>query len=616
MYIAIVQSNPRMGALRENAERALEFLDTLAASPYPPDLVVFPAFALTGSPVDGLCFSDAFSVESLDVAHAFMEKASIPTIIGTLIPRPLEDIEGFISEPEALFCTNGAGGALGFVDIGNEWGPVRYASSITTVIDGHTISVLLDDYPEPEDDFSGSEVVIMLLAKEYRGTNTMFTASEQLGYLRSFARKDGVWVIVANLVGAQDGTVYDGASVVLRPDGTVATAAEPFIEQVVTCNISLGRSPAAAGVSGASGVRGASGMGRASGASAVSMTSAVSGVSGVGREAPGESDRLVKPLLPYEADWKALELCIHDYVGKNGFTDVVIGLSGGIDSAVTASLAVDALGAEHVHGVLMPGPHSSPGSVDDATAFAANLGIETLTLPITEPLEAFRKLSQEVLGQEGSFLARQNIQARIRTIHLMHLSNTFGWLLLNTGNKSEAAMGFSTLYGDTAGALAPLGNVYKTDVYGLAHWRNGKRVVIPPAIIEKAPSAELYDGQKDQDSLPPYDLLDRILRLHIEDGLGVDQILEYTRQEADDEGVTVELVERVLDTVRGAEYKRRQEPLAPSLGYLDMSADRGWPLTNGFKDHYRNLKPDTGLADYLGMIHSWKRPEGWGFLAN
>jgi NAD+ synthase (glutamine-hydrolysing) len=590
-----------MGALRENAERALEFLDTLAASPYPPDLVVFPAFALTGSPVGGLCFSDAFSVESLDVAHAFMEKASIPSIVGTLIPRPLEDIEGFVSEPEALFCTNGTGGALGFVDIGNEWGPVRYASSITTVIDGHTVSVLLDDYPEPEDDFSGSEVVIMLLAKEYRGTNTMFTASEQLGYLRSFARKDGVWVIVANLVGAQDGTVYDGASVVLRPDGTVAAAAEPFVEQVVTCNINLGRPSAASRTAAASG--------------SLEVTGS-SGAPGVGREAPGESDLLVKPLLPYEADWKALELCVRDYVGKNGFTDVVIGLSGGIDSAVTASLAVDALGAEHVHGVLMPGPHSSRGSVDDATVFAANLGIETLTLPITEPLEAFRELSRKVLGQEGSFLARQNIQARIRTIHLMHLSNTFGWLLLNTGNKSEAAMGFSTLYGDTAGALAPLGNVYKTDVYGLAHWRNGKGVVIPSAIIEKAPSAELYDGQRDQDSLPPYDLLDRILRLHIEDGLGVDQILEYTRQEADDEGVTTELVEQVLDTVRGAEYKRRQEPLAPSLGYLDMSADRGWPLTNGFRDHYRDLKPDTGLADYLGMIHSWKRPEGWDFLAN
>jgi NAD+ synthetase len=583
MYIAIIQNNPKTGALRENAEHALESLDALAAGPYPPDLAIFPAFALTGSPVDGLCFSDAFAIETLDVAHSFMSKASVPSLIGTLIPRPLEEIEGFASEPEALFCRDGTGGALGFVDIGGEWGPSRYAASVTTVIDGHTISVLLDDYPEPEDDFSKSDIVILLLAKEYRGTNTMFTASDQLGYLRGFARENGVWVVVVNLVGAQDGTVYDGASVILKPDGSVETAAEPFIEQTLTCNINLGSFPTSARLR---------------------------------QEPQGEDGHLIKPLLPYEADWRALELCVRDYVRKNGFTDVVIGLSGGIDSAVTATLAVDALGAEHVHGVLMPGPHSSQGSVDDAQDLARNLGIETLTMPITAPLETFRELSRTTLGQEGSTLARQNIQARIRTIHLMHLSNTFDWLLLNTGNKSEAAMGYSTLYGDTAGALAPLGNMYKTDVYGLAHWRNGRGAVIPAAILEKAPSAELYDGQTDQDSLPPYELLDRILRLHIEDGLGVDQILEYTRQEPDGESVTAELVEQVLDAVRAAEYKRRQEPPAPPLGYLDMSLDRGWPLTNGFKDRHRDLKPEGGLADYLGMIRSWKRPEGWDFLAN
>jgi NAD+ synthase (glutamine-hydrolysing) len=602
MYIAIVQNNPKVGAIEDNAERALESLDALAASPYPPDLVVFPAFALTGSPVGGLCFSDAFAAETLDVAHTFMERAPLPTIIGTMIPRPLEDIMGFVSESEVLFCREGTGGALGFVNFGNDWDPARYASSITTVIDGHTISVLLDDYPELDDDFSDSEIVIILLAKEYRGTNTMFTASEQLSFLRSFARANGVWVIVANLVGGQDDIVHDGASVVLRPDGSIAVAAEPFREQVITCNINLG---------------GPSVISAAAITSAAASSAALSVGQGPGQaQGQAQDGHLIKPLLPYEADWRALELCVRDYVEKNGFTDVVVGLSGGIDSAVIASLAVDALGSERVHGVLMPGPHSSRGSIDDATALAKNLGIETFTMPITKPLESFHAVSQEVLGQEGSFLARQNIQARIRTIYLMHLSNTFGWLLLNTGNKSEAAMGFSTLYGDTAGAIAPLGNVYKTDVYGLARWRNEKSLVIPSVILEKAPSAELYDGQKDQDTLPPYELLDRILRLHIEDGLGVDQILEYAAHEPDGEELTTELVEQVLATVRGAEYKRRQEPLAPSLGCLDMGLDRAWPLTNGFRDHHRDLKPNVGIADYLKMIRSWKRPEGWGFLAN
>lgn len=582
MYIALIQNNPTAGALRRNAEQALEALDTLAALAYPPDLVVLPAYALTGAPVDGLGYSDAFAAECLDVAQAFMEKASLPVLAGTLIPRPTEE-GGFVCEPEVLFCQGTTHGTLGFVDFENEWNSHSYAASVTTEIDGHTVSVILEGLPEPEDDYSDSDIVVILIAKEYRGTNTMLTSSYQLGYLRAFAQRADSWVVVANLVGAQDDVVFDGASVVIKPDGTVAAAAEPFTDSTLTCNLVLDRALQDAGTD---------------------------------ESVHSEDAVIVKPLLPYEADWRALELCIRDYVGKNGFTDVVIGLSGGIDSALTAALAVDALGSEHVHGVLMPGPYSSEGSVSDALALAENLGIETLTLPITKPLKAFTALSQEVLGQEGSFLARQNIQARIRTIHLMHLSNTFGWLLLNTGNKSEAAMGFSTLYGDTAGALAPLGNIYKTDVYGLSHWRNEQHLVIPPAILEKAPSAELYDGQKDQDSLPPYEVLDRILRLHIEEGLGVDQILAAALDDPEGEVLSAELVEQVLDTVRSAEYKRRQEPLAPSLGFADMGTDREWPITNGFKDHHRDLKLDLDIGDYLSMIRSWKQPDGWDFLAN
>ncbi|MDR1015583.1 MAG: NAD(+) synthase [Coriobacteriales bacterium] len=574
MYVAIVQNNPTVGALRANAAQVLETLDALAASAYPPDLVVLPSCALTGAPLDGLCHSDAFMAEALDVARLFMEKAPLPTLVGTLLPVPLEEGAGFIGEPEVLFCRDGEGTPLGFIDPPGQWEPLRYTSSVTVSLDGQTVSVLLDGPPEPTDDFTASDIVIVMLAKEYQGTDTMFTASDQLGYLREVARRNDAWVLAVNLVGAQDDVVYDGASVALAPDGSVVEAAGPFVEQVLSFNIGLERRPG------------------------------------------NEEGRLVRPLLPYDADWRALGLCIHDYVRKNGFTDVVIGLSGGIDSAVTAALACDALGAGHVHGVLMPGPYSSEGSVLDATALAANLGIETLSLPIDGPLAAFSALYREVLGQEGSFLARQNIQARIRAVHLMQLSNTFGWLLLNTGNKSEAAMGFSTLYGDTAGALAPLGNTYKTDVYGLAHWRNGRSPVIPVEILEKAPSAELYEGQKDQDSLPPYEVLDRILGLHIEDGLGVDQILEYSRQVPDGTALTEDLVATVLDTVRRAEFKRRQEPLAPVLGTLDMGIDRDWPITNGFTDHSRGLVPDGRPEEYLEMVRGWKRPEGWGFLAN
>jgi NAD+ synthase (glutamine-hydrolysing) len=589
MYIALAQTNPTVGAFSLNAEKALALIDELAKSAYPPDLVIFPAYALSGTPLDGLAYSDALAEESLSTARDFIARASLPTIIGSVLPRPLEEMSAFVCEPEVLYCKDGKGGALGFVDIENSWSQDSYAANVTIVVDGTTISVLLDDYPESVDDYADSALVVLMLSKEYQGTNSMFTASQQLNYLRGFAKESASWVVVANLVGAQDSYVFDGASVILDNKGRVVKAAEPFVEQLITCNLAL-ESPFAA--------------------------SASSAAESAHANAPSKDRQLIKPLLPYEADWKALCLAVGDYVGKNGFSDVVIGLSGGIDSAVTAALAVDALGAERVHGVLMPGPFSSEGSITDAAALAENLGIETHTMPIGKPFETFKEVSLDTLGQEGSFIAQQNLQARIRTIYLMHLSNTFNWLLLNTGNKSEAAMGFSTLYGDTAGAFAPLGNVYKGDVYELAAWRNNQKALIPPSILQKAPSAELYDGQEDQDSLPPYDVLDRILRLHIEDGLGVDQILAYANNEVETDPLEPELVQQVLDTVRKAEYKRRQEPLAPMLGYNDLGFDRNWPITNGFVDHARSRSAASDILNYLTLIHSWPKPDGWSFFSN
>lgn len=568
-----------------NVEKALEYIDALSASPYPPDLVVFPANALTGCPLAGLQFSDSFAAATFEAARMIMEKASLPTLIGSLVPRPLPEDITFICEQEVLFCKDGTGKALGFVDYGDEWEFGNYASSITMDIEGHAVSVLLDDYPAGDDDFTSSEIVIMMLAKEYRGTDTMFTASEQRGYLRSFAKKNKVWVVVANLVGAQDTSVFDGASLVLRPDGSVASALTPFIEGVITCNmnLSLPKQDLEARL-----------------------------------DTALEADYLVKPLLPYEADWKALELFIRDYVHKNGFTDVVLGLSGGVDSAVVATLACDALGAGHVHGLLMPGPFSSPGSIDDSRALAQNLGMQTYTMPIDEPLEAFNAAFMHAMGEQGSFLAEQNIQPRIRMTYLMQLSNSYGWLLLNTGNKSEAAMGFTTLYGDAAGGLSPLGNIYKTDVYGLANWRNEKTRVIPQEILTKAPSAELYEGQTDQDSLPPYPLLDHILKLHIEEGLGVDQIMAYAAQDPEGEDLESKLVEQIVDQVRVSEHKRRQAPPSPTLGYVDMNLDRDWPLTNGFNDSYHDTDAlfDSRQAGFIDMINRWEKPGGWDFLAN
>jgi NAD+ synthetase len=718
MYIAIAQTNPKVGAVKDNADHALALLEELAASAYPPDLVIFPAYALTGNPVDGLRFSTAFAAELIEGAAHFIHHNQLQLLIGAMIPRPQPETFSFINEPEVLYCKDGGSASLGFVDLNNEWDPEDYASSVTTVIDGHKLTVLLDEFPDRDEDFTESELVIMMMAKEYNGNNDMFTSSAQLGYLRGFARENKTWVVVANLCGAQDDVVFDGASVVIRPDGRVAANAEPFVDGLLSFNINFDDPLAPVGLhnhrghawpfepGGAAGAAG--GASAAAATSATSVTSAAGAAGAVGDVeadgadgepdedgsrgagvpgADGEPDEdgsrgaggedkddagqhskgqhsqshgggqhsqdkgnkhsrgkhsehnqndkdsdddgpgltpfqdevIVKPLLPYEADWKAIVISIRDYMHKNGFSDALLGLSGGIDSAVTATLAVDALGAEHVHGLLMPGPHSSKGSIKDAEELAANLGIQTLTIAIDKPLQAFTSLYDKLpdIGPApGAELARQNIQARIRTIHLMHLSNSQGWLLLNTGNKSEAAMGYSTLYGDTAGALAPLGNVYKSDVYGLARWRNERKAVIPQSSIDKQPSAELYDGQLDSDALPPYPLLDNVLRLHIEEGMGVDQILEYLSRTPESGEIDAELVENILDKVRAAEYKRRQEPLAPSLGYVDIGNDRGWPITNGFVDKHRMTSPDISQEEFLEMIGSWDRPQDWGYLAN
>ncbi len=585
MYVTIAQVDPKVGALRENAEKALAIIESLSAATYPPDLVVFPAFALSGAPLDGLIYSDAFAAECLDVAKDFIARSTLPTLIGTVLPRPIEDEFTFVCEPEVLFCREGKGGALGFVDTNILEDEDAETASVSIRLEGHDVTVLLDDFPDSASELDRSDIVIMLLAKEYHDTNTMFTASSQLNYLRAVAQDFQTCLICANLVGGQDSTVFDGASVVIQDDGEIVGNAMPFREDVLTCNITPGSAE------------------RKFAQSTPDRTAVADNLK-------------VKPLLPYEADWKALELSLRDYVLKNGFADVVIGLSGGIDSAVVATLAVDALGAEHVHGILMPGPFSSEGSVTDALALAHNLGIHTLTLPIAEPFESIKRQFNLATGQEGSSIAIQNLQARIRAIYLMQLSNTFGWLLVNTGNKSEAAMGFSTLYGDTAGAIAPLGNVYKSDVYGLAAWRNQQKPVIPQSTIEKPPSAELYPGQQDSDTLPEYELLDRILRLHIEDGLGVDQILEFTQRQTDDKPLDPTIVTQVLSSVRKAEYKRRQEPLAPALGSEDMADDRNWPLTNGFDDHARNLSRSSDLLSYLGLIYRWDMPGGWDISAN
>lgn len=262
----------------------------------------------------------------------------------------------------------------------------------------------------------------------------------------------------------------------------------------------------------------------------------------------------------YEICLRALEA----YARDAGFTDAVIGLSGGIDSSLVATMSVEAFGADRVHGVLLPGPYSSDHSVDDARALVENLGIEPTVISIVEPYEAFSHVLAEACGGSFEGLASENTQARCRMVCLMALSNAHGWMLVNTGNKSEASMGYSTLYGDTAGAYAPIGGLYKTDVFAMARWLNeraasrGEVPPIPEHVLVKAPSAELSPGQEDEKSLGvDYASLDRVLATHIERGAGVEELVEC--------GFERELAERIVKTVSSYAYKRTTEPPFPAV---------------------------------------------------
>ncbi len=366
-------------------------------------------------------------------------------------------------------------------------------------------------------------------------------------------------VLYANLVGGQDELVFDGGSFVVSPtpQGPKVTArCERFAERVEVIDIELA-SPR--------------------------ETTEEASVVAVSAGNPQRRERLVAPIVEplgeLAEQWRALELATRDYVHKSGFSDVCIGLSGGVDSSITATIAVDALGASHVHGVLMPSRYSSDHSIADAEALAANLGIDARTVAIEPAHAAFTEMLSSDSATPGNLggLTDQNVQSRIRGVLLMALANEHGWLVLTTGNKSEAAVGYSTLYGDTAGAYAVIKDVWKLTVYELCRWRNSQgAAVIPESVLGKAPSAELKPDQRDDQSLPPYEVLDPILRAFVEGDLGVAEIVEQGLGDRD-------LVQRVCRLVDIAEFKRRQTPIGARLSNKAFGRDRRMPIINRYR---------------------------------
>ncbi|MFZ4520045.1 MAG: NAD+ synthase [Microthrixaceae bacterium] len=371
------------------------------------------------------------------------------------------------------------------------------------------------------------------------------------------ALEAGVPVAYVNQVGGQDDLVFDGGSMVVGADGAVVARSPRFVEDLLLVDVvvdgAVERAPGGSG--------------------------AVVEVSGARAGAPGPAVPPVVAPSPTGAEevWSALVLGVRDYVTKNGFGDVTLGLSGGVDSALVAAIAADALGAERVHAVLMPSRYSSDHSVSDAERLATNLGIDHRTIAIEAAHAAFLELLAPSFADLPPDLTEENLQSRIRGVLLMALSNKFGWLVLTTGNKSETAVGYSTLYGDTAGGLAVIKDVPKLLVYELCRWRNevAGTDLIPDGILTKAPSAELRPDQRDDQSLPPYEVLDPIIAAYVDGDLTVEELLAS--------GADPAVVQRVARLVDLAEYKRRQSPPGIRVSQKAFGRDRRLPITNGYR---------------------------------
>jgi NAD+ synthase (glutamine-hydrolysing) len=535
--IALGQLNTTVGDLDGNVTRLADAAKRATAEGA--DVVVFTELAITGYPPEDLVLRPSFVEDNLRALDALAAETA----------GGCDVIVGFADRSDA-----GVHNAAGLLRAGavlaryakiklpnygvfDERRTFRPGGEGVLVDVGATpigLSVCEDAWAPgaPFDRYVGVPIVANLNASPYhRGK-----AEERLGVLRERAAETGAWIVYVNTVGGQDELVFDGGSLVVAPDGSDHCRAARFDEDLLVVTIDD------------------------AGATA--------------------EERPAWPDDPEEV-YRALVVGTRDYVEKNGFEGVVLGLSGGVDSALVATIAADALGADAVHALAMPSMFSSRGSMDDASEVARRLGIALDTVPITEVFDAYEAQLAAHDVVEG--LAAENLQARIRGTDLMAFSNRFGWLVLATGNKSEYAVGYSTLYGDMAGGFAPIKDVPKTLVYGLCGWRNAAAAAsdevppIPDPILTKPPSAELRPDQRDTDSLPPYDELDPIVAAYVEEDLGIDEIVAAGIASRD-------AVARVASMIDRSEYKRRQAAPGVKITPKAFGRDRRLPITNRYVD--------------------------------
>jgi NAD+ synthase (glutamine-hydrolysing) len=568
--VSLAQINPTVGDIEGNARRIIDGIAQARA--VGADLVAFPELGITGYPPEDLLFKSAF-IEANLAALAEVTKAA----------RGITAVVGFVDRRQDLF--NAAAvihdGALagvyhkqflpnyGVFDENRYFQAGREASVFSIGTTGVAVNVCEDLWyptgPTTPQALAGAELIVTINGSPYHAGKAHFR--ERM--IATRAADDVVWLAFVNMVGGQDELVFDGASMIVDPHGETVARGRQFVEELVTADIDLDAV-----------FRARMQDSRRRKETLDAARAPVISVPGLRErpEAPPISAPLVEPLPRVGEVFQALVLGTRDYVRKNGFKRVVIGLSGGIDSSLVAAVAVEALGRENVTGVTMPSPFSSRGTRDDAQRLAKNLGIEFMRLPITPVFKGFLKSLAEPFKGLKEDVTEENIQARIRGTLLMALSNKFGWLVLTTGNKSEIAVGYSTLYGDMAGGFAVIKDVPKTLVYELARHVNARagKAIVPQSVIDRAPSAELRHDQKDQDTLPPYDILDAILQLYVEESCGVADLIAR--------GFPPETVRKVIRMIDTAEYKRRQGPIGVKITPRAFGRDWRLPIVNRFRE--------------------------------
>jgi NAD+ synthase (glutamine-hydrolysing) len=575
LRVALAQINATVGDIAGNAAKIARH--TAAARDEGAALVVFPELSLTGYPPEDLLLKTAFLEEAgTALEELAAQTRGIVALVG--FPERAEDVYN-----SAAVLADGEVAAVYrkmYLPNYGVFDEQRYfqsgAEAAIFELNGIEIGIsICEDIWEPgppamTEALAGAQLIVNLSASPYRagygrGRERMFV-QRAVDYLAA--------IVFVNTVGGQDELVFDGHSLAVDQDGHVLARCPQFEEALTFCTIDP-REVAAARLRD---TRHRVNVRRQRRAASIAEPPVVHLAS---LEAPSEGETVggsVAPLLEPEAEvYAALRTGLRDYVEKNGFGQVVIALSGGIDSALVALVAADALGAERVNCVSMPSPHSSAGTRADARAIAENLGCEFMEIAIEEAMSAYDDMLAGAFAGREPDIAEENVQARIRGNVVMALSNKFGWLVLTTGNKSEMSVGYATLYGDMAGGFAVLKDVFKGWVYRLVRWHNESqgRELVPGSVLERPPSAELRAEQTDQDSLPPYDVLDAILQGYVEED---HDAVELVRR-----GLPKDEVERVIRMVDRSEYKRRQAPPGIKISTKAFGRDRRLPITNRYE---------------------------------